>query len=256
LEKIRPHMRRNRRGPGGSGSLNVLARALRVKEGDLKAAFVTLGLAMPAAATDQPVYLEVGAEQWWLNLDSRGGLWINGREKREGEPAPSGEAPAAPAVTESPASAGGEAVPAPVAAVPPPVENAAPAAEPAPASPFSAVRPLLKETRAGAFSGEVCVLAEQLGRNVEQFVGTLVAAGLKVPEKPREKPVRVEHAGESIWFSRNAKGELWLNAKAAKSAGGEEEADGEESEERSDEGEASETRKPRRSRSRSSKKAS
>ena len=41
---------------------------------------------------------------------------------------------------------------------------------------------------------------------------------LKVPEKPREKPVFVEHAGEIFWFNRNAKGELWLNAKASKYA--------------------------------------
>ena len=254
LEKIRPHMRRNRRGPGGSGSLNFLARALRVKEADLKSAFVTLGLAMPATAADQPVYLEVGAEQWWLNLDSRGGLWINGREKREGEPAPAGEAPAAPASTESAPPAGTEttAVPSPAAAVP----AVSSAADPAPASPLATVRPLLKETRAGAYSGEVCVLAEQLGRNVEEFVGALVAAGLKVPEKPREKPVRVEHAGESLWFSRNAKGELWLNAKAEKPAGGEDDADeDDESEGGSDEASGGETRKPRRSRSRSSKKA-
>ncbi len=265
LEKIRPHMRRNRRGPGGSGSLNFLARALRVKEADLKAAFVTLGLAMPAAPADQPVYLEIAAEQWWLNLDSRGGLWINGREKREGEPVPSGEAPAAstdgavaPVATESSAPAVAETTPSPSpgAEVPPAVEPAAPAADPAPVSPFTAVRPLLKEARAGAYSGEVCGLAEQLGRNVEEFVAALVAAGLKVPDKPREKPVRVGHAGESLWFSRNAKGELWLNAKAEKSAGGEDDADeDDEGEGGSDEGGGGESRRPRRGRSRSSKKA-
>ena len=44
----------------------------------------------------------------------------------------------------------------------------------------------------------------------------LLAAGLKVPEKPREKPVFVEHAGEIFWLNKNAKGELWVNAKASK----------------------------------------
>ena len=109
---------------------------------------------------------------------------------------------------------------------------------------------------AGAVTGEVCSLAEGLGRNVEAFVASLVAAGLKVPEKPREKPVRVEHAGEVFWFNLNAKGELWLNAKAAKSAGGEDEADdvGDE-DDGPDEGEAAGARKPRRGRSRSSRKA-
>jgi hypothetical protein len=41
---------------------------------------------------------------------------------------------------------------------------------------------------------------------------------LKVPEKAREKPVFAEHAGEIFWLNRNAKGELWLNAKASKFA--------------------------------------
>ena len=53
LDKIRPHMRRNRRGPGGSGSTSFLARALRTNEGELKAAFVALGLTIPAAANDK-----------------------------------------------------------------------------------------------------------------------------------------------------------------------------------------------------------
>ena len=45
-----------------------------------------------------------------------------------------------------------------------------------------------------------------------------MGAGLKVPEKAREKPVFVEHAGEIFWLNKNAKDELWLNAKASKYA--------------------------------------
>ena len=76
LDRIRPHMRRNRREPGGSGSTSFLSRALRCTEADLVAAFKTLGLVVPEAAADQPVYVEIGPDLWWLNLDSRGGLWI------------------------------------------------------------------------------------------------------------------------------------------------------------------------------------
>jgi len=65
-------------------------------------------------------------------------------------------------------------------------------------------------------------VAEELGKSTDDLVMALVAAGLKVPEKPREKPVFVEHAGEIFWFNRNAKGELWLNAKASKYADKEE----------------------------------
>jgi hypothetical protein len=48
------------------------------------------------------------------------------------------------------------------------------------------------------------------------MLAMLTAAGLVVPERPREKPVFVEHRGEIFWFNRNAKGELWLNAKGSK----------------------------------------
>ncbi|MBM3852319.1 MAG: hypothetical protein FJ399_04095, partial [Verrucomicrobia bacterium] len=284
LERIRPLMRRNRRGPGGSGSTSFLARALRTSEPELTAAFAGLGLVLPAAPGDKPVLTEFGQELWWLNVDSRGGVWINGREKRPGESAvPAGESVAtAPAAAESPPEgtggpapaadsvpgAGGEdgsvaqatpasipgepgpAAPAPAggttdapsaesAAAPAPAGESAAAAtlpaelaasEMAPAvpaspgetpvaaapdtsSPLTALRLLLKETRTGGFAGKIDRLAREIGKGADELVARLVGAGLKVPEKAREKPVFVEHAGEIFWFNRNSRGELWLNAK-------------------------------------------
>ena len=187
LEKIRPHMRRNRHEPGGSGSTSFLSRALRCSEADLVAAFKTLGLVVPEAAADKPVTIEVGPDLWWLNLDSRGGLWINGREK---------PVDAAPKEAELP------------------LETTAAAPSPGPV--FAAVRLLLQETKTGSVAGKTDRLAEKIGKSPEEFVAALVAAGLKVPEKTREKPVFVEHAGEIFWLNKNAKDELWLNAKASK----------------------------------------
>ena len=198
LEKIRPHMRRNRHEPGGSGSASFLSRALRCSEADLVAAFKTLGLVVPEAAADKPVTIEVGPDLWWLNLDSRGGLWINGREKPAGEAASPAELPLDAAA-------------------------AAPAPMPTSGSVFAGVRLLMQETKTGGFSGKTDRLAGTLGKPPEDFVAALVAAGLKVPEKTREKPVFVEHAGEIFWLNKNAKDELWLNAKATKYP----EADGE-----------------------------
>jgi len=195
LDRIRPHMRRNRREPGGSGSTSFLSRALRCTEADLVAAFKTLGLVVPEAAADQPAYVEIGPDLWWLNLDSRGGLWINGKEK------PAGDATAGPKTAELP------------------LEPAAPVAAPAPV--LAAVRLLLLETKTGAVAGKSDRLAEKLGKSTEEFIAALVGAGLKVPEKAREKPVFVEHAGEIFWLNKNAKDELWLNAKASKYADGE-----------------------------------
>src|SRR5690606_1829407 len=59
-------------------------------------------------------------------------------------------------------------------------------------------------------------VAADLGKPEDELTAALVAAGLKVPEKAREKPVFVEHAGEIFWLNKNAKGELWVNAKASK----------------------------------------
>ncbi len=245
LGKIRPHMRRNRRGPGGSGSMTFLSRALRTQETDLKAAFVALGLAVPATPGDKPAYTQLGDELWWLNLDSRGGMWINGREMKKGETiatAEAGDRSDPPAAESAPiAATGSDAIPAPEAA-PAPAEEAASAPaeattppaeettttssnpEAAPAgtaettSPLAAMRQLLKETRTGALGGKIERLAEELGQSPDRLMAVIVEAGLKIPEKAREKPVSVEQGGEILWLSKNAKGELWLNAKASQPA--------------------------------------
>lgn len=220
LARIRPHMRRNRRGPGGSGSTSFLSRALKCSESDLKTAFEAMGLTLPASSGDKPVFVEIGDELWWLNADSRGGLWINGREKKAGETALSAAASepeaAAPAATAAaPVDGNAATVPAPE---PAPAISPEPSPQPAGPNVFSAVRLLLKETKTGGFAGKAERLAEELGKPVEEFVATLVGAGLKVPEKAREKPVFVEHAAEIFWLNKNAKGELWVNAKASKFA--------------------------------------
>jgi hypothetical protein len=221
LDKIRPMMRRNRRGPGGSGSTSFLSRGLKCSEADLMTAFAALGLNLPASGA-KPVEVEIGREIWWLNQDQRGGVWINGQEKREG----------APAATEGSAPAGDASAPAKAADLPlstdptpasAPAEAAAAAPAPNPGNILAAVRLLLKETKTGAVAGKLERVAEELGKSPDDVTATLVAAGLVVPEKSREKPVFVEHAGEIFWFNRNAKDELWLNAKASKFA----DADGE-----------------------------
>ncbi len=208
LEKIRPHMRRNRRGPGGSGSTSFLSRALKCSEADLITAFADSGLVVPSAPADKPVTIEIDGTVWWLNQDQRGGVWINGREKSEGDPAETSAgapAPAAPSAEAAPESIATGAV-------------AASGQSSSAGSALAAVRLLLKETKTGAVAGKTERLAEALGQSADTFLSGLTATGLKVPEKAREKPVFVEHAGEIFWLNLNAKNELWLNAKASKFA--------------------------------------
>ena len=246
LNKIRPHMRRNRRGPGGSGSTSFLARALRRTEPELIAAFAAIGLILPANPNDKPVAVMFGEEVWWVNQDSRGGVWINGRDKAPGEvlapadqltPAavPAAES-AAPAPTE-PASTPAEtaAIPVETAAIPVAATAVEPATPPPPAmvtpvpaveagaarvpsSVLAAVRLLLKETRTGGFAGKLDRVADELSKSSAELTSALLSAGLQVPAKAKEKPVFVEHAGEIFWLNKNAKDELWVNAKASKFA--------------------------------------
>ena len=231
LDKVRPLMRRNRRGPGGSGSMSFLARALRVSEGDLLATFAGLGLVLPATPADKPVNVEIGEHVWWMNQDQRGGLWINGREKGDLEPmaesaapAPASDVVAVPvqnsAATDTAPSANETSGSAPIAETPsaPPAAPAQTEAGSDAARVLSAIRLLLKETKTGGFAGKLERVAEELSKSPDELLNAVVAAGLKVPEKSREKPVFVEHGGEIFWLNKNAKEELWLNAKVSKFA--------------------------------------
>ncbi len=219
LDRLRPMMRRNRRDPGLSGSVSYLARALKSDPAAVETAFAGLGLSVPAGANDQPAVVAVGDFDYWLNRDRNGQIWINAR-KRANAPSPEAGATAAA----KPADAAGLPAPTAGADAASPVAPEADAggakgqAAPSAAAPLAAVRLLLKETSRGGLAAEIGTLAKQLHRTAEELEATLTAAGLKVPAKPREKPVFVEHAGEIFWFNRNARGELWLNAKTSKFA--------------------------------------
>ena len=175
------------------------------------AGFAALGLTLPADPKDKPIFVEVGSDLWWLNQDSRGGVWINGREKKDGETVASA---AAAEKSSAPASESASSAPAPGSAE---IENPKSKIE-NPPSPLTALRLVLKETKTGAVAGKIERLAETISQSPDQLLATLTGAGLVVPEKAKDKPVFVEHAGEIFWLNKNAKGELWLNAKASKYA--------------------------------------
>ena len=196
LDRLRPMMRRNRRDSGLSGSISYLARALKTERGALEAAFGGLGLTLAAGPGGRPARVEVGDFTYWLDRDKGGQTWINARETQAGQAAP--------------AEGGGPQSELPLA---PPAGAAVPQG-----SPLAAVRLLLKETKRGGVAAEVGRLAAQLNKSAEELLSALVAAGLKVPDRAREKPVFAGHAGEIFWLNRNGRGELWLNAKASKYA--------------------------------------
>jgi len=106
FEAIRPHMRRNQRGPGMSVGVEYLAKKWDQSEDDVKGALVECGFVMPADEDSPVEHLEYDGDLYWLNINRRGELWINTKEKPRQifkavkgtriEPPPA-EAPAAPA---------------------------------------------------------------------------------------------------------------------------------------------------------------
>jgi len=229
LAAVRAQMRRNRRGPGYSGSITYLARAFKQTEADLVEMFVAVGLTVPETAADKPVKTAIGAFVYWLNKDSRGAIWINGDEVRSPKPE-------APMATMEDGGQKSEAPP-PVEAVVP-VAPAAPAAESAPvvepvpvptsepAAPVSedtaltAMRLLLKPNKRGSgVSAELDYLARTLGQELQPFLVTISELGLALPATEEHKPTFVEHGDEIFWLNKNPKdGSVWLNAKASKAS--------------------------------------
>ena len=111
FDALKPHMRRNQRGPGMSVGVDFLAKKWRLDESDIKTALVECGMQIPADEDAKPVYVEYEGDLYWVNINRRGEIWINTREKPQpvfrivpgtrvdGEPA----AGAAPAETGAPA---------------------------------------------------------------------------------------------------------------------------------------------------------
>ncbi len=128
LDKIRPLMRRNRRGPGFSGTTGFMAKAFKQSEADLVAALAALGLVAPEKSGGKPEYTCIGAYEYWLNKDGRGGIWINGRDRREGDETPAGEeSSGAEGATDGSAAAAEAPPPGEIAREAPVVEQSAPA---------------------------------------------------------------------------------------------------------------------------------
>ncbi len=224
LDKMRGMMRRNRRGHGWSGSFGFLTKALKTDEAGLLAQLGEQGLALTPNANDRPVFHEEGDFVYWLNRNQRGEIWINARKGRK--PAP-GELPKLDDEGAEPESAAEQPAPHAVAAAdgeqrhePASVEVAASASATSPASnTLGAVRLLLQPKKRGeGVAALVAKVAEQLGQPEERLLEALGAAGLNTPGDAKTKPTFGEHGGEIFWLNRNVRGELWLNAKAAKSA--------------------------------------
>eukprot|EP01036_Dinobryon_divergens_P039550 gene39549-52158_t len=81
FDAIKPHMRRNQRGPGMSVGTDYLAKKWDQSEDDIKGALVECGFVLPVDEDSRPEYVEYDGDLYWLNINRRGELWINTKEK-------------------------------------------------------------------------------------------------------------------------------------------------------------------------------
>ena len=81
FEAVRPHMRRNQKGPGYSVGVEYLLKKFEMLEEDLNVAFKEIGFELPEDEDDKPVYIEYDGDIYWVNINRRGELWLNTREK-------------------------------------------------------------------------------------------------------------------------------------------------------------------------------
>ncbi len=207
FDLLMPKMRRNRRGPGMSGTVGFMAKALKHSEESLLQALDEVGLRPAEEEGGKPSFVEANGQLFWIKQDGRGGFWINARDadksKSRGDKSSQtdtsdDEAGAEPS-QDAPASGNK-----PKTKAAEPGKNALPA-----------LRLLLKSKARGAgAAGEIDTLARAMDKPVVEVLEGLVKAGLVVPDQADEKPVFVELGDEILWLKRNAKDDsLWLNAK-------------------------------------------
>lgn len=208
LDLIKPKMRRNRRGPGMSGSIGFLAKAFKHSDETVAEALAAIGLTASDDKDAKPDFVEHGDELFWMKQDGRGGAWINCREKDKGKPAQDDDD-----AEKSERPDRSERVRAKSAEAPEPTEEITFAPGP---NAVPALRLLLKrKSRGTGVSAEVSTLSEALKKPAVEILEVLVKAGLNVPETADEKPNFIELGDEILWLNRNAKDDsLWLNAKA------------------------------------------
>ena len=223
FDALKPHMRRNQRGPGMFVGTDYLAKKWKLEESDIKTALVECGLQIPADENAKPVYVEYDGDLYWVNINRRGEIWINTREK----PQPVFRVVAGKRLTD-------EEVPAEMAAAEPrdeprrddrrddrprqPQQSQPREAQPpreennAPKTFLDKLRGMMRRNRHGhGWSGSFPYLTKALHLDEAQLLEQLAGFGLKLAGEG-EPQARATDNGFTYWLNRNQRGEIWINA--------------------------------------------
>ena len=258
FDALKPHMRRNQRGPGMSVGVDFLAKKWQLEEAEIRAALVECGMAIPVDENAKPVYVEYDGDLFWVNINRRGETWVNTREKPDpvfrivpgkrvaDEDVPADVAPAPAPRREEPRREE------PRAEHPPQHRAPAPAVETprseAPAQPprqperqarpieavfadtgsfLSKIRSMMRRNRRGhGWSGSFQYLTKALKLDDTQLLEKLSESGLRL--EGGDKPVLAHEGGFEYFLNRNQRGEIWINAEEKR--GGKSENEGQKTE--------------------------
>jgi hypothetical protein len=232
FDALRPHMRRNQRGPGMSVGLDHLAKKWSLDESDLKTALVECGLQIPADENAKPVYAEYEGELYWVNINRRGEIWINLRDKPqpvfrvvqakrvEGQdepaaaPAPGAENEGGGLHPDGPASgnfSGQAFVPREQRQQNQPRHEGQPEQPRGPKTFLDKIRGMMRRNRRGhGMSGSFQYLTKALKTDEAGLLAQLAEHGLQLVEGGQ--PAEVQAGDFSYWLNKNQRGEIWINA--------------------------------------------
>ncbi len=233
FDALRPHMRRNQRGPGMSVGIDHLAKKWHLDESDLKTAFVECGLQIPADENAKPVYVEYEGELYWVNINRRGEIWINLRDKPQpvfrivqGKRLEGEEAAAADVATEAQVQASApreDRGPREDRNQRQPREQQAqqPEQESAPKTYLDKIRGQMRRNRHGhGWSGSFQYLTKALKLDDAGLIAQLAEHGVKLNDDPAAKPAFHEENGLLYWLQKNQRGEIWINARKGRAEEG------------------------------------
>ena len=246
FDALKPHMRRNQRGPGMSVGLDYLAKKWKLEEADLKGALVECGMQIPGDENAKPVCVEYDGDIFWVNINRRGEIWINTREK----PDPVFKIVQGKRMTDEEVAASdiaGVAVPRQQPQQLPPErksqqaieskseqpgnegqrENREQSGRQAPASQGSSQRPveqvfapktllakirgMMRRNRRGqGWSGSFSYLTKALKLDQAQLLEAVGEFGLRLAGG--KEPVLADEGGFTYWLNQNSNGEIWINA--------------------------------------------
>ena len=234
FEALRPHMRRNQRGPGLSVGVDHLAKKWQLTEQEVIGALKECGLGVPEDEDSDPVFVEYDGDLFWVNINRRGELWINTKEKpraafrvvqgKRVEPESAGEASGTREPGASGEGAGNAEQPSAEGQNPQhehsrggrrnPRNQPSEASQPAPTGPelLEKIGPLMRRNRRGSgISGSVSFLARALRCGEEDLTAALVALGLAVPSSGEDQPAPLEIGGHLWWLNHDQRGGIWIN---------------------------------------------